>query len=116
MGIRGAGERIRDTLLSWPGVSAHPHRFGGLEYRIGRREIGHVHGDTLVDIPLPKKVRDEAIAGGRAEPHHVLPESGWVSIHLRDAADVGRAIALLRLSYDVAQKQRALARARGAPA
>lgn len=110
MGVRGASERIRSTLLSWDGVLAHPHRFGGLEYRIGRREIGHVHGDRLVDIPLPKKVRDEAVAAGRADPHHVLPESGWVSVHLREAADVERAIALLRLSYALAQKQRAFTR------
>jgi hypothetical protein len=113
MGVRGAGERIRGALLSWPGVSAHPHRFGGLEYRIGRREVGHVHGDWIVDIPLPKKVRDQAIAEGRAEPHHVLPESGWVSVHLRGDGDVESAIALLKLSYDAAQSQRA--RTGGAP-
>ncbi len=107
MGVQGAAERIRNALLSWPGISAHPHRFGGLEYRIGRREIGHVHGDALADIPLPKKVRDEAVADGRAEPHHVLPQSGWVSVHLRQEDDVERAIALLRISYDAAQKQRA---------
>ncbi|HLB64070.1 MAG TPA: luciferase family protein [Anaerolineales bacterium] len=113
MGVRGAGERIQSTLLSWAGVSAQPHRFGGREYRIGRREIGHVHGDWLVDVPLPKKVRDEAVAAGRAEPHHVLPESGWVSVHLSQEADIEGAIALLRLSYDAAQRQRA--RSREAP-
>lgn len=107
MGVAGAGERIRDAALSWPGVTSHPHRFGGLEYRIGRREIGHVHGDSLADIPLPKKVRDRIVAEGRADPHHVLPGSGWVSVHLRLEADIERAITLLRLSYDTARRQRA---------
>jgi Family of unknown function (DUF5519) len=27
----------------------------------------------------PKKVRDEMVAAGEAEPHHILPETGWVS-------------------------------------
>ncbi len=52
----------------WPGVTAHPHRFGVTEYRLGKRELGHIHGDQLVDIPLPNKVRDKIIAAGRAEP------------------------------------------------
>jgi hypothetical protein len=92
-------------VLEWPGVTAHPHRFGGTEYRLGRRELGHVHGDSLVDIPFPKKVRDEVVAAGLAEPHHVLPESGWVSFYMREAADIGRAIELLRRSFDLAERK-----------
>lgn len=107
MGVSGAGEQIRAELLGWPGVSAHPHRFGGLEYRLGLREIGHVHGDWLADIPFPRRIRDEVVAEGRAEPHHVLPESGWVSVHLTEQADVERALGLLRLSYEGATRQRA---------
>src|SRR5713226_2782545 len=75
------------------------------EYRLGRREIGHVHGDRLVDIPFPKKIRDELVAAGRAEPHHILPKSGWVSIYLRHASDVERAIELLRLSFEIASQR-----------
>jgi hypothetical protein len=84
MTIRGAPKQIVDILLTWDGIGAHPHRFGGTEFQIGRREIGHTHGDILVDIPFPKKVRDEIVAAGEAEPHHILPEAGWVSYYLRD--------------------------------
>jgi hypothetical protein len=107
MSIQGAREQIREAVLSWAEVTAHPHRFGGTEFRLGKREIGHVHGDTLVDIPFPKKVRDELVAAGRAEAHHVLPESGWVSFYIREAADVERAVELLRLSYEIAAQQKA---------
>jgi hypothetical protein len=107
MTCRGAQKRIQDAVLSWPGVTAHPHRFGGFEYRLGRREIGHIHGDHLVDIPLPTRVRDEVVAAGRAVPHHVLPDSGWVSLFLSQADDVERAIDLLRLSFDLASEQKA---------
>lgn len=106
MTIRGASKQIVDTLLTWDGMEAHPHRFGGTEFRIGRREIGHIHGDVLVDIPFPKKVRDEIVAAREAEPHHILPETGWVSFYLHDEGDIERAIALLKRSYDVALKQK----------
>ena len=106
MTVRGVSKQIVDTLLTWDGVEAHPHRFGGTEFRIGRREIGHIHGDVLVDIPFPKKVRDEIITAGEAEPHHILPKTGWVSFYLHDEVDIERAIVLLKRSYDLALKQK----------
>ena len=106
MSVRGASKQIVDTLLTWDGMESHPHRFGGTEFRIGKREIGHIHGDSLVDIPFPKKVRDDFVAAGKAEPHHILPETGWVSFYLRKAGDVEKAIALLKRSYEIALKQK----------
>ena len=106
MPIRGAGRQIIETVLTWEGLEAHPHRFGGTEFRIGKREIGHIHGDSLVDIPFPTKIRDEIVAAGQAEPHHVLPESGWVSFYLKDAGDVQKAIDLFNRSYQIALKQK----------
>jgi hypothetical protein len=106
MSIRGASKQIVDTLLAWDGIESHPHRFGGVEFRIGRREIGHIHGDSLVDIPFPKKVRDEIVAAGEAEPHHILPESGWVSFYLKEEGDLQIAIQLLHRSYEIALRQR----------
>ena len=106
MSVRGASKQLVETLLTWQGIETHPHRFGGTEFRIGKREIGHIHGDTLVDIPFPKKIRDEIVAAKEAEPHHILPETGWVSFYLREEADVERAIALLKRSYEIALKQK----------
>ena len=106
MSVRGASKQIVDTLLTWQGIETHLHRFGGTEFRIGKREIGHIHGDSLVDIPFPKKIRDEIVAAKEAEPHHILPETGWVSFYLREEADVERAIALLKRSYEIALKQK----------
>src|SRR5258708_26544721 len=104
MAVAGSKERIDAALQGWSGITSQLHRFGGTEYCVGRREIGHVHGDSLVDIPFPKTVRNELVTGGRAEPHHILPDSGWVSIYLRQASDVDRAIELLRLSLRLPTK------------
>jgi len=109
MSIGGVQELITKTVTAWAGVTVQTHRFGGVEYVIGKREIGHIHGDHLVDIPFPKKVRDEIVAAGRAQPHHVLPETGWVSFYLRQKDDVEKAIALLHESYEIAQKQKSKA-------
>ena len=108
MPVSGARRRVIGELAGWDGVQTQPHRFGGTEWVFGKREIGHIHGDTLVDIPFPKRVRDEVVTAGEAERHHVLPESGWVSVWLRGEEDVGRAVRLLRRSYElgVAQKER----------
>ncbi|RLT45322.1 MAG: hypothetical protein DWI57_00955 [Chloroflexi bacterium] len=102
----GAQATIVQTLLTWEGVTQHPHRFGGVELRLGSREIGHIHGDWLVDIPFPSKVRDEVVASGQAEPHHILPDSGWISRYLRQPGDLETAIALLGRSYAIALHQR----------
>ena len=109
MPLRGASKQIIEILLTWGGIEAHPHRFGGTEFRIGKREIGHLHGDSLVDIPFPKKVRDEIVAAGEALPHHVLPDSGWVSFYLREEGDVQKVIDLLNRSYQIALKQKSKA-------
>ena len=105
MSVRGAQEAISRTVKTWDGVASTPHRFGGVEYTIGKREIGHIHGDNLVDIPFPKKIRDEIVQAGDALPHHILPKTGWVSFYLREAGDVQKAIALLEKSYQIARKQ-----------
>ena len=106
MAVGGAQTRITKEVTSWNGVASQPHRFGGVEYVIGKREIGHIHGDHLVDIPFPKRIRDELIATRRAQPHHILPDTGWVSFYLKQEADVEKAIALLYESYEIAMKQK----------
>jgi hypothetical protein len=87
-------------VSSWPGVTIGRHRFGGTELRYGRRELGHLHGDRLADLPFPLLVRNDLVAAGRVEPHHIHPESGWVSYFIRDMADVTPVIELFRLNYN----------------
>src|SRR2546427_12580624 len=90
---------IIGEVSSWPGVESQPHRFGGGEFTIDHREIGHLHGDRLADLPFPARIRDELITSGRARPHPVLPESGWVSRWIRGPEDGGPVIPLLPLNY-----------------
>jgi hypothetical protein len=107
MPVKGAGQQIHTEVTRWEEIEHARHRFGGTEYVVGHREIGHVHGDSLVDIPFPLSVRHELVERGAAEPHHILPNSGWVSIFLRNPPDVENAVRLLRKSYEIALASRA---------
>jgi hypothetical protein len=98
--MEGAGHTIEQTVLGWNGVTAHSHRFGGVEFRLGKVELGHLHGDRLADLPFPTSIRNQLVQEGRAQPHHVLPSSGWVSRSIRDGADVDEVISLFRMNYD----------------
>jgi hypothetical protein len=93
------------AVSQWPEITSGVHRFGGLEWRLGATEIGHIHGDRQVDIVFPGKVRDELVASARARPHHMYPQIG-ITFYINAPADIDRAIDLLRLSYEIVQERR----------
>src|SRR5438270_1442805 len=90
---------IVEEVMSWPEVSAHDHRFGGIEFRVGDRQLGHLHGDRIADIPLKRSLRDELIASGRAETHRWRPDSGWVTVEIASEQASDEAVRLLRVGY-----------------
>lgn len=93
-------QKIVETVLSWPGVTMEPHRFGGVAFSLDGKEIAHLHGDHHLDIQFSKSVRDELVATGRAKPHHILPGSGWVTVYICSEQEIAHAIDLLRMKYD----------------
>ena len=96
------GARIEAAVTAWDGVTAHEHRFGGREFRLGRRELGHLHGDRLADLPFPKRIAAMLIETGRAQPHR-FAQGGWVSFPIHSQEDVDAAVELFRLSYERAR-------------
>ena len=96
-----ASERITAEATSWPGVTtAHGSR-GEFSFRVGKREIGHLHGDRVAHFGFPKALGAQLRADGRIGPHPVMPDNpGWGARRLDTDADVEDVIALLRLNYD----------------
>ena len=92
-------KRLEAEVSAWPKVSIRPHRFGGREFRFGKAEVGHVHTGGIVDIPFPRSIRDALVAENLAEQHHWVPNSGWITFHIRNEHDVSHALRLMRLSY-----------------
>ena len=80
-------QTIKEEILKWPGITTEPNRFGGIEFLVNKKEMGHLHGDKLADLPFPVEIRKELVASGRALPHHIYPESGWVSYWIRNSDD-----------------------------
>jgi hypothetical protein len=98
--VAGIRETIEREVGGWPGVEMRPHRFGGVEFRVNGHEIGHLHGERMADLPFPVRMREELVGAGKAQVHHVLPETGWVSYRIRQPEDVGSALELFRKSYE----------------
>jgi hypothetical protein len=92
-------KKLGDEVARWPEVSVSYHRFGGLEFRIARAELGHIHEDGTVDIPFSRAIHDVLLAEGLASEHHWVPDSGWVTFDIRNGADLQHALWLMRLSY-----------------
>lgn len=101
-----AAQSISDQVTSWPGVTAHDHRFGGLEFRLGNRQLGHLHGNRIADIPLRRALRDELVAAGRVQIHRWRPDSGWVTVGIDSPEGREEALRLLRAGYDSALRAR----------
>jgi hypothetical protein len=97
-------ESIQKEILSWPFVTAETHKFGGTEFRLNKREMGHIHGERLVDLPFPMTIRNELVSSGRVSPHHVLPQSSWVSYWINNGEkDVPEVLELFRMRYEQLQ-------------
>jgi len=96
-----ASKRITTEVTSWPGVEAGPGRRGELAFRVGRREIGHLHGDHAAHFGFPKDVWGELFAQGRITYHPVFPgKPGFGARRIDGDADVADVIALMRLNYE----------------
>jgi hypothetical protein len=79
-------------------IQRRPHRFGGVGFFIGTTEIGHLHGNGLLDLFVGKSFRAEEVRRGRALPHHVFPDSGWISFWLKSPADIAQALELFEIA------------------
>jgi hypothetical protein len=96
-----ASEMIIEEVTSWAGIEAGPGPRGELSFKLGGREIGHLHGDHAAHFGFPKKVWVELREQRRIVPHPVFPEKqGPAARRIENDADVRDVIALLRLNYD----------------
>ena len=106
-----ASEVIIEAVTAWPGVDVGPGRRGELAFRVGGREIGHLHGDHAAHFAFPKDVWTGLKGEGRIDYHPVFPgKAGLAARRIETESDVRDVIAMLRLNYE-----RVVARV-GAPA
>ena len=104
--VMTASERITAEVTAWPGVTAGPGRRGEFAFKVGKREIGHLHGDHAAHFSFPRDVWDELRAEGRITYHPVFPDKpGPAARRIATEHDVRDVIALMRLNYDAVQRK-----------
>ncbi len=96
-----ASQQITDEVTSWPGVSAGTGRRGEWSFTVGRKEIGHLHGDHAAHFFFSKELWTELEQEGRIVDHPVFPgRVGPAARRIESEADVQDVIEMLRLNYD----------------
>src|SRR5215210_7225294 len=100
-GAHDANRRITEQVTSWPGVTAGPGSRGEHAFTVGRRQIGHLHGDHAAHFSFPKQVWAGLFEEGRITHHPVSPgKPGPAARRIEDESDVRDVIELLRINYD----------------
>ncbi len=99
-GTQTPSQRIREEVAAWPRVETVYGRRGELAFKVGRRELGHVHGDHTVHFAFPKDVWFELKEQNRITEHPVFPRKPGPALRrIDDDADVHDVIELMRLNY-----------------
>jgi hypothetical protein len=91
---------IEMTVREWPGMRLGIHRLGGIGFFFRGRESAHIHGNGLLDCFVGRANRESLVGGGAALPHHVFPNSGWISFWIRGEEDVEAALELIRIANE----------------
>lgn len=98
---------IEREMSQWEGVNINLHKYGGLQFNYNKREIGHIHGNGLLDMLLSSKLKQQLMQEGKILDHHVFKDTGWISFYIKTEADRDYALRLLKLGYKL-QRQRNL--------
>ena len=96
-----ASEQITEEVTSWPGVEAGHGRRGEWSFKVGRREVGHLHGDHAAHFMFSGELGTKLKGAGRVVDHPVFPgKPGPAARRIEGADDVREVIELMRLNYD----------------
>ena len=90
--------KIEAMVRSWPGMRVGVHRLGGIGFFFRGRECSHIHGNGLLDCFVGREERNRLVTSGQALPHHVFPNSGWISFWVGNETDIEAALGLIRIA------------------
>jgi hypothetical protein len=93
-----AVDAIESTVSLWDEVTLSIHKYGGIQFNYKGKEIGHMHSNGIVDILLDRKTKALLLQQKLAENHHVLKDTGWISIYVKNKKDVETVLSVLKIS------------------
>lgn len=92
-------DTIEHEVTTWPGITLSLHKYGGIQFNVNNQEIGHLHGNGLLDVLLSRSLKTALMKDTAIQDHHVFKDSGWVSFRIKTPADQQTALAILGQSY-----------------
>ena len=96
--VLGYIDDIEMHVLSWKGLRVSTHRLGGIQFNVNGKEIGHIHGNGMLDILFSRNISEKLISENKASEHHIHKQSGWISFLICNERDKARALELLEFS------------------
>jgi hypothetical protein len=92
---------IETEVSAWQNIRTCIHKYGGLQFNYGSYELGHIHGNGLLDMRLSRKEKQRMMAeDDRILHHHVFKSTGWISLYIKSEDDAAFALQLLKMAYD----------------
>ncbi len=95
---------VENEVLLWQNTSVQAHKFGGIQFNLSGKELGHIHGNGLLDILFSRKIKSQLLKEGKVKEHHTFKNSGWITFQIQTADDGKSAIKLLKYSYSISAK------------
>ncbi|GGH17968.1 luciferase domain-containing protein [Mucilaginibacter phyllosphaerae] len=93
-------DALEKKVLSWPNTTSTIHKYGGLQLNYGKKELGHIHGNGLLDMLLNRKLKAYVMGNdSKIKDHHSFKDSGWISFYIKDECDKQVALNLFNLAY-----------------
>lgn len=92
-------DEIEETVSQWDQVSVSIHKFGGTQFNRGKDEIGHLHGNGLLDVLLTRQIKTSLMENPLILEHHIFKDSGWISFWVKTPTDRDLAITILKHAY-----------------
>jgi len=97
-------DEIEHDVIRWEGVTITLHKYGGIQFNYKGREIGHIHGNGLLDMLLNRQLKQQLMSDGKIQDHHVFKNTGWISFYIKTTADKKYALELLKLGYQLRRR------------
>ena len=90
---------IEAEVSTWAGVTVGLHKYGGIQFNYQGKELGHIHGNGILDMRFSRAIKNRLMEEKRISHHHVFPDSGWITFYICKKEDSDYAVSLLKMVY-----------------
>ncbi|MEO7215928.1 luciferase family protein [Mucilaginibacter sp.] len=94
-------DHIESEVCGWHNIRVSIHKYGGLQFNYASRQLGHIHGNGLLDMLFTREIKQQLMTvDERIKHHHVFKNNGWISFYIETEADAAYVIELFKMAYE----------------